>query len=87
MSSAGAAEEPTKFNVVLESFGDKKIKVIKATREITGFGLKDAKDLVEAAPAIVKAAVPKDEAEEMKLQLEEAGATVVLRPFQSGNRC
>jgi len=74
-----AAEEKTEFDVVLTSAGDKKIQVIKAVREITGLGLKDAKDLVEAAPKAVKEGASKDEAEEIKGKLEEAGATVELK--------
>ena len=78
--AAGAAvEEQSEFNVMLASFGDKKVGVIKAVRAITGLGLKEAKDLVEAAPSAVKEGVSKDEAEELKKQLEEAGATVELK--------
>ena len=73
-----AAEEKTEFDVVLASFGEKKINVIKEVRAITGLGLKDAKDLVESAPKAVKEAVSKDEAEEIKTKLEGAGATVEL---------
>ena len=73
-----AAEEQTEFNVVLASFGEKKINVIKEVRAITGLGLKEAKDLVESAPKAVKEAVSKDEAEEIKAKLEGAGATVEL---------
>ena len=73
-----AAEEQTEFDVVLASFGEKKINVIKEVREITGLGLKEAKDLVESAPKAVKEAVSKDEAEEIKTKLEGAGATVEL---------
>jgi large subunit ribosomal protein L7/L12 len=76
---AAAAEEKTEFDVVLASFGDKKVGVIKAVRAITGLGLKEAKDLVEGAPAPVKEGVAKDEAEELKKQLEEAGATVEVK--------
>ena len=76
---AAAAEEKTDFSVVLASVGDKKINVIKEVRAITGLGLKEAKELVEGAPKEVKADVPKDEAEEMKKKLEEAGATVELK--------
>ncbi|NOY62915.1 MAG: 50S ribosomal protein L7/L12 [Gammaproteobacteria bacterium] len=75
----GAAEEKTEFDVVLASFGEKKVGVIKAVRAITGLGLKEAKGLVESAPANVKEGVSKDEAEEIKKQLEEAGATVELK--------
>lgn len=74
-----AAEEQTEFDVVLASFGEKKINVIKEVRAITGLGLKEAKDLVEAAPKAVKEAVSKDEAETIKKQLEEAGATVEVK--------
>ena len=76
---AAAAEEKTEFDVVLASFGDKKINVIKEVRALTGLGLKEAKDLVEAAPKAVKEGVSKDEAEEIKGKLEEAGATVELK--------
>ena len=78
-ADAGAAEEKTDFDVVLANFGDKKVGVIKAVRAITGLGLKEAKDLVEAAPSTVKEGVTKEESEEMKKQLEEAGATVELK--------
>lgn len=74
-----AAEEKTDFDVVLASFGDKKINVIKEVRGITGLGLKEAKDLVEGAPAAVKEGVSKDEAEEIKGKLEAAGASVELK--------
>ena len=74
-----AAEEKTEFNVVLTSFGDKKVAVIKAVRTITGLGLKEAKDLVESAPAPIKEGVPKSEADDLKKQLEEAGARVELK--------
>lgn len=77
--SAAAAEEKTEFDVVLAAAGSSKLNVIKAIREITGLGLKDAKDLVEAAPKTVKEALPKEEAEALKKQLEEAGATVELK--------
>ena len=77
--AAPAAEEKTEFDVVLASFGAKKLDVIKAVREITGLGLKDAKDLVESAPKTVKEGVSKDEAENIKKSLEEAGATVELK--------
>jgi large subunit ribosomal protein L7/L12 len=76
---AAAAAEKTEFTVVLASGGDKKIQVIKVVRAITGLGLKEAKDLVDGAPKPVKEAVAKAEAEEMKKQLEEAGATVELK--------
>lgn len=78
-AAAPAAEEKTEFDVVLASFGDKKLDVIKAVREITGLGLKDAKDLVEAAPKALKEGVSKDEAENMKKALEAAGATVEIK--------
>ncbi len=74
-----AAEEKTSFNVILSAFGEKKINVIKEVRAITGLGLKEAKDLVEAAPSPVKEDVTKDEADAMKTKLEEAGATVELQ--------
>jgi large subunit ribosomal protein L7/L12 len=76
---AGAAEEKDEFDVVLGSFGDKKVGVIKAVRAITGLGLKEAKDMVEGAPTTVKEGASKAEAEELKKQLEEAGATVELK--------
>ena len=74
-----AAEEKTAFNISLESFGANKVAVIKATRTVTGLGLKEAKEKVEAAPCILKAGVDKAEAEGFKKQLEEAGATVELK--------
>lgn len=74
--AAPAAEEKTEFNVILGSFGDKKIQVIKAVREIAGLGLKESKELVEGAPKPVKEGVSKDEAEDIKKKLEDAGATV-----------
>jgi large subunit ribosomal protein L7/L12 len=74
-----AAAEKDEFDVVLASFGDKKVGVIKAVRAITGLGLKEAKDMVEGAPTTVKEGASKDEAEELKKQLEEAGATVELK--------
>ena len=74
-----AAEEKTEFDVILASFGAKKLDVIKAVREITGLGLKDAKDLVEAAPKAIKEGVSKDEAEKVKAALTEAGATVEIK--------
>jgi len=77
--AAAAAEEKTEFDVVLTAAGDKKIQVIKAVREITGLGLKEAKDLVEAAPKAVKEGLPKDQAEEIKAKLEEQGATAELK--------
>ena len=76
---AAAAEEKDEFDVVLASFGEKKVGVIKAVREATGLGLKEAKDLVESAPAPIKEGVNKAEAEELKKKLEEAGATVELK--------
>jgi large subunit ribosomal protein L7/L12 len=78
-AAAAAAEEQTEFTVVLASAGDKKIEVIKEVRAITGLGLKEAKDLVEAAPKPVKEAVAKDEAEKLKKQLEAVGAKVELK--------
>lgn len=74
-----AAEEKSEFDVVLEGFGDNKIAVIKAVREISGLGLKEAKELVESAPAPIQEGVAKDKAEEMKAKLEEAGAAVTLK--------
>ena len=76
---AAAAAEQDEFDVVLAGFGDKKVGVIKAVRGITGLGLKEAKDMVEGAPTTVKEAVSKAEAEDLKKQLEEAGATVELK--------
>lgn len=76
---AAAAEEKTEFDVVMTSFGSNKIGVIKAIRAITGLGLKEAKEMVEGVPATVKEAVAKDEAEDVKKQLEEAGATVEVK--------
>jgi len=78
-AGADAAEEQTEFDVVLTSAGQKKIGVIKVVREITGLGLKEAKELVDSAPKPVKEGVSKDEAEEIKAKLEEAGATVELK--------
>ena len=77
--AAEAAEEKTEFDVVMSSFGSNKVAVIKAVRAMTGLGLKEAKDAVEGAPSTIKEAVSKDEAEEFKKQLEEAGATVELK--------
>jgi large subunit ribosomal protein L7/L12 len=74
-----AAEEQTEFNVVLTSFGSQKVPVIKTVREITGLGLKEAKDLVEGVPSAVKEGVSKDEAEQIKKKLEEAGASVEVK--------
>lgn len=75
----GAAEEQTEFDVILEAAGDKKIQVIKAVREATGLGLKEAKDLVDAAPKPVKEKVSQEEADELKAKLEEAGGTVAIK--------
>jgi large subunit ribosomal protein L7/L12 len=77
--AAAAEEEKTEFDVVLTAFGDKKINVIKAVREVTSLGLKEAKELVESAPAPIKEGVSKDEAEEIKKKFEEAGAQVELK--------
>jgi len=78
--AAGAAvEEQTEFNVELTSFGANKVAVIKAVREITGLGLKEAKDLVEGAPQILKEGISKEEAEELKAKLETTGATVTVK--------
>ena len=76
--AAPAAEEKTDFDVVLESFGAKKLEVIKVVRAATGLGLKEAKELVEGVPSKVKEAISKDDAEKLKKELEEAGATVEL---------
>jgi large subunit ribosomal protein L7/L12 len=76
---AGAAEEKTEFDVVMSSFGENKVAVIKVVRAVTGLGLKEAKDLVEGAPSNVKEGVNKDEAEDVKKQLEEAGAKVDIK--------
>ena len=78
-SSAGAEVEKTEFDVILESAGQAKINVIKAVRAITSLGLKEAKELVDSAPKAIKEGVAKTEAEEIKTQLEEAGATVELK--------
>ena len=78
-AAADAAEEQTEFDVVMSSFGDKKVAVIKAVRAITTLGLKEAKDMVEAVPATIKEGASKDEAEEIKKQLEEAGAIVEVK--------
>ena len=77
--AAAEAEEKTEFDVVLEGFGDNKIAVIKAVREITGLGLKEAKEAVESAPKAIQEGVAKDKAEEIKAKLEEAGAAVTLK--------
>ena len=74
-----AAEEKDEFDVVLEGIGDKKIQVIKVVRELTGLGLKEAKELVDGAPSTVKEAASKDEAEQMKAKLEEVGAAIALK--------
>lgn len=79
VGGAADAEEQSEFDVVLESFGAKKIAVIKVVRELTGLGLKEAKDLVDGAPSKVKEGIEKAEAEEIKKQLEEAGAAVALK--------
>ncbi len=77
--AADAVEEQTEFDVFLEAVGGKKIQVIKVVREVTSLGLKEAKDLVDSAPAAVKEGIAKDEAEAIKTKLEEQGATVVLK--------
>lgn len=76
---AAAAEEQTEFDVILSSIGDKKVNVIKAVRELTGLGLKEAKDLVESAPKAIKEAVSKADADAAKAKLEEAGAVVEVK--------
>ena len=78
-AAAPAAEEKTEFDVILTGFGDKKLNVIKAVREITGLGLKEAKDMVEGCPKAVKEGVSKDDAEKVKAELEAAGATVEIK--------
>ena len=78
-AAAPAAEEKTEFDVILTGFGDKKLNVIKAIREITGLGLKEAKDLVEGCPKAVKEGVSKEDAEKVKADLEAAGATVEIK--------
>ena len=78
-ADAAAAEEQTEFDVMLSSFGEKKVGVIKAVRAITSLGLKEAKDLVESAPSAIKEGVTKDEAEEIKKQIEEAGGSVEVK--------
>jgi len=78
-AAAEAAEEKTEFDVVLTTAGDKKIQVIKVVRAITGLGLKEAKDLVDGAPSPVKEGIPKEEAEKIKKELEEAGGVVELK--------
>lgn len=76
---AAAAEEKTEFDVVMSSFGENKVAVIKVVRSVTGLGLKEAKDMVEGAPSTVKEGVSKEEAEDVKKQLEEAGAKVEVK--------
>ena len=78
-AAAPAAEEKTEFDVILTGFGDKKLNVIKAIREITGLGLKEAKDMVEGCPKAVKEGVSKEDAEKVKAELEAAGATVEIK--------
>jgi large subunit ribosomal protein L7/L12 len=78
-AAAAPVEEQTEFNVILKSFGANKVAVIKAVREATGLGLKEAKDLVEGAPASVKEGISKDDAEALKKKLEEAGAEVEVK--------
>jgi large subunit ribosomal protein L7/L12 len=78
-AAAPVVEEKTEFDVILKAAGDKKINVIKAVREVTSLGLKEAKDLVESAPATVKEGVSKDEAESVKKKFEEAGATIEIK--------
>jgi large subunit ribosomal protein L7/L12 len=77
--SAKAPEEKLEYDIILESFGDKKINVIKEVKAITGLGLKEAKELVVSAPKAIKLAVPKDEAQELKIKLEAVGATISLK--------
>lgn len=77
--AAGAAEEQTEFDVILTAFGEKKVNVIKAVREITGLGLKEAKEMVEGAPKAIKEGASKEDAEAAKKKLEEAGATAELK--------
>ena len=78
-AAAEAVEEQTEFNVIMTSFGANKVNVIKVVRAITGLGLKEAKDLVEAVPATIKEAIPKAEADDIKKQLEEAGASAEIK--------
>jgi len=78
-AAAAPVEEKTEFNVVMESFGENKVAVIKVVRTVTGLGLKEAKDLVEGAPSTVKEGVKKDEAETIKKQLEDAGASATIK--------
>lgn len=82
-ADGAAAEEQDAFDVVMSSFGENKVAVIKAVRSITGLGLKEAKDMVEGTPSTVKEAATKDEAEAVKKQLEEAGATVALKEAEA----
>ena len=77
--AAAVVEEQTEFNVVLTSFGANKVSVIKAVREVTGLGLKEAKDLVEGAPQVVKEGIPKADADALKKKLEEAGASAEIK--------
>ena len=77
--AGGAAEAQTEFDVILSAAGDKKVNVIKAVRELTGLGLKEAKEMVDSAPSVIKEAASKDDAEEAKKKLEEAGASVELK--------
>jgi len=79
VAEAAPVEEQTEFTVMLTGFGDKKVQVIKGIRTITGLGLKEAKDLVEGVPSVVKEAIPKAEAEKIKKELEEAGGTVEIK--------
>ncbi len=79
VAAAPVVEEQTEFNVIMTSFGEKKVNVIKVVREITGLGLKEAKDLVEGVPATIKEAVSKGDAETIKKKLEESGATVEIK--------
>lgn len=78
-AGGAAAEEQTEFNVIMTSFGDNKVSVIKVVRSLTGMGLKEAKDLVEGVPSTIKEAVTKAESQDVKKQLEEAGATVEIK--------
>jgi large subunit ribosomal protein L7/L12 len=78
-AAAAPVEEQTEFNVILKAAGEKKINVIKAVREVTSLGLKEAKDLVESAPAVIKEAVSKDEAASIKKKFEEAGASIEIK--------
>ena len=79
VAAAAAAEEQTEFDVILTSFGENKVSVIKTVRGITGLGLKEAKDAVEGVPTVLKEGIPKAEAEDIKKQLTEAGATVEIK--------